>query len=206
VDPPVGPGRRPSQLAVGSIVAAIAQVFLPVLAAIVAIVTGHLARRRIRRDPTLRGGGLALAGITLGYAGIALIAGAIGLFVYSGVHSSHVTMRRIDGAVAEAHLTSLGTVVADQRSNTGVNIDTHPTREILLSTPGSATELGGTVERALAGAGFFREGATTWRRDAGGFLDAEVFVFPSNLRTAHIGSRKVVLPRDRGVVQIRIYG
>jgi hypothetical protein len=45
-----------------------------VLTAIPAIITGHIARRRAKREPEIYGGrGMALAGLILGYGGIALI-------------------------------------------------------------------------------------------------------------------------------------
>ena len=48
---------------------------LPFVGAIVAIVLGHIARSEIRRSPpgTLEGDGMALAGLILGYAHIALV-------------------------------------------------------------------------------------------------------------------------------------
>jgi len=46
---------------------------LPFIGAIVAIVTGHAARAEIRRNPqTLQGDGLAVAGLILGYAMVAV--------------------------------------------------------------------------------------------------------------------------------------
>ena len=46
---------------------------LPFIGAIVAVVTGHIARAEIRRDPqALQGDGLAVAGLILGYAMIAV--------------------------------------------------------------------------------------------------------------------------------------
>ena len=77
--PPPPPGQRPetSLLAIISLVAGILGVFgafvAPVLASIVAIVTGHIARGRIAREPErLTGDGVALVGLILGYIGIAM--------------------------------------------------------------------------------------------------------------------------------------
>ncbi|MDQ3289597.1 MAG: DUF4190 domain-containing protein [Pseudomonadota bacterium] len=50
---------------------------LPFVGSVVAIITGHIARSEIRRNPeALQGDGLAVAGLILGYAtfGIALLA------------------------------------------------------------------------------------------------------------------------------------
>ena len=65
---------RTSALAVISLVFGIVGWLpVPVIGSIVAIVTGHLARAEIRRDPQgLEGDGLAIAGLVLGYAALAL--------------------------------------------------------------------------------------------------------------------------------------
>lgn len=84
--PPPGyaPGWRPTnQLAIAALVCGCAQIFLWVLAAIPAIILGHMARRQIRQ--TGEGGdGMALAGLILGYVGIvlsiAIIIGFIAVF------------------------------------------------------------------------------------------------------------------------------
>ena len=74
---PAPPAVRTSGLAVASLtLASIGLVlcicsgflaFLGVFPAIPAIVCGHLARRELERDPVLGGGGLALAGLIMGY-------------------------------------------------------------------------------------------------------------------------------------------
>jgi len=47
--------------------------FAPWLGSIIAIITGHMARAEIRRDPAgLEGDGLAVAGLVLGWAMILL--------------------------------------------------------------------------------------------------------------------------------------
>jgi hypothetical protein len=57
---------------------------LPFVAAVVAVVCGHIARAEIRRAPpgTIEGDGFAVAGLILGYLHLALIA-AIVLFVFA---------------------------------------------------------------------------------------------------------------------------
>src|SRR5512139_2081495 len=48
-------------------------IFLPVVGGIIAIVTGHLAKKEIRQSEGLLGGdGLASAGLVLGYANLGL--------------------------------------------------------------------------------------------------------------------------------------
>jgi hypothetical protein len=73
--PVYGPVAVPnSNLAIISLVSGILTwVLLPVIAAIVAVITGHMARREIRQSGgQLAGDGLALIGLILGYAQIAL--------------------------------------------------------------------------------------------------------------------------------------
>ena len=73
-----------SSLAVVSLVFGILSwCLLPFIGAIVAIVCGHLARSEIRRAPmgAMDGNGMAIAGLTLGYAHLALWALAISVFV-----------------------------------------------------------------------------------------------------------------------------
>ncbi|MGH9530458.1 MAG: DUF4190 domain-containing protein, partial [Terriglobales bacterium] len=61
-----------SGLAIGSLIAGIFSLFFP--AAIAAIVMGHIARSNIRKSAgRLAGSGVALAGLILGYLGIAFI-------------------------------------------------------------------------------------------------------------------------------------
>ena len=49
-------------------------IFLPVVGGIIAVITGHLAKKEIRQSDGLLGGdGLATAGLVLGYANLALV-------------------------------------------------------------------------------------------------------------------------------------
>ncbi|WP_176697227.1 DUF4190 domain-containing protein [Microbacterium sp. 3J1] len=91
---PLYPAARPaSGLAITSLVCGIAGVVfgtflfwlvLPFLASVVAIITGHLALRRTKADPTVGGRGLAFAGLIMGYVMVAiqLIILAIVLFSF----------------------------------------------------------------------------------------------------------------------------
>ncbi len=77
------PRPRPTNgLAVAAFVCGLAQ-FVVVLTFIPAIVCGHLARAQIRRTGEA-GGGLALAGLILGYVGGALLIGLVLLLVAVG--------------------------------------------------------------------------------------------------------------------------
>ena len=87
--------RRPTnQMAIVSLVAAIASfAILPFIGAVVAVITGPLARTRIRQTGE-EGDGLALAGLVIGYVHLGLFAllivvllvvfGAIGFLVAAG--------------------------------------------------------------------------------------------------------------------------
>lgn len=65
-----------SPLAIASLVSGIlAWVVLPFIGAIISIVTGHMARNEIRRSAgSLTGAGMAVVGLVLGYAQLAVIA------------------------------------------------------------------------------------------------------------------------------------
>ncbi len=71
------PGRRTNSLAVVSLVASIAGVtILPVLASIVGVITGHMARRQIR-DSGEGGDGMAVAGLVIGWIGVGIAAAGV---------------------------------------------------------------------------------------------------------------------------------
>ena len=61
-------------------------IFLPVVGGIIAIISGHLAKKEIRRSEGLLGGdGLATAGLVLGYANLTLgLCGCLVLFTGLG--------------------------------------------------------------------------------------------------------------------------
>lgn len=82
VNPPaiVAPTRTSSGLATASLIFGILSFFTSLLCGIPAIITGHIARRRIRQsNGTLSGDGLALSGLILGYLGSAVGLGIVAL-------------------------------------------------------------------------------------------------------------------------------
>jgi Domain of unknown function (DUF4190) len=81
------PPRATNGLAVAAFVCGLAQ-FVVVLTFIPAIVCGHLARAQIRRTGEA-GGGLALAGLILGYIGGALLIGLVLVLVAVAVKTGH---------------------------------------------------------------------------------------------------------------------
>ena len=90
--PPAYPPQQPyavvrptNTLAIVSLATGIASyVVVPVIGAIVAIVTGHMARGQIRRTGE-GGGGLALAGLILGYLHLVIAVIAIAIIVITVV-------------------------------------------------------------------------------------------------------------------------
>jgi hypothetical protein len=78
---PYQPSAPTNVLAIVSFALGIASyVFLPLIGAIAAVVTGHMARGQIQRTGE-SGRGFALAGLILGYVHLALVAIAIVIFV-----------------------------------------------------------------------------------------------------------------------------
>ncbi|QOW20400.1 DUF4190 domain-containing protein [Lysobacter ciconiae] len=85
--PPTQQVRRTSSMAVISLVAGIlGWTLLPFVGSIAAIVTGHMARSEIKRgNGTVEGDGLAVSGLVLGYAMVALaIISIIGVLLLFG--------------------------------------------------------------------------------------------------------------------------
>jgi hypothetical protein len=75
------PSQTTNTLAIVSFVFGIGSyVVIPIVGAIVAIITGHMARGQIKQTGE-GGGGFALAGLILGYVHLALAAIAIGVIV-----------------------------------------------------------------------------------------------------------------------------
>ncbi|WP_194763255.1 DUF4190 domain-containing protein [Microbacterium sp. UFMG61] len=92
------PAPRPtSGLAVTSLICGIAGVvlfwlFLPMLASIVAVVTGHMALRQIKADPSLAGRGMAIAGVIMGYVMTAFLVLSLAITLISIVFFGAFTL------------------------------------------------------------------------------------------------------------------
>lgn len=85
---PVSAPRPNSGLAITSLICGIAGLVLaaflvPLIASVVAVITGHMSLSQIKRDPALGGKGLGITGLVLGYAGIAFLLIMIVVFVFS---------------------------------------------------------------------------------------------------------------------------
>src|SRR5215469_13129585 len=83
--PPFGVQRPTNGMAIAALICGVCQVFAWFLAAIPAIVLGHLARRQIRETGEA-GDGMALAGLILGYIGLALTALFVIIIVIAAAH------------------------------------------------------------------------------------------------------------------------
>ena len=81
------PFRQTNTLAIVSLVSGILSwIIVPFLGSIVAIITGHMARKEIRSQPDrFDGDGLAIGGLVLGYLQLALIiVGVLFIFLFLG--------------------------------------------------------------------------------------------------------------------------
>lgn len=78
--------RQNSSLAIISLVTGIlGWTMLPFLGSIVAIVTGHMARKEIRQNPALGGDGMAVGGLILGWASVLLwVVGILAFVLFFG--------------------------------------------------------------------------------------------------------------------------
>jgi len=82
--------QRTNPLAVAALACGIGQVFFWLLAAVPAVVLGHMARRQIRQTGEA-GQGMATAGLVLGWIGIALtLVLVVGVAALVSVASTHV--------------------------------------------------------------------------------------------------------------------
>ncbi len=79
-----------NSLAIASLICGIVQIFIPFFAAIAAVILGHVARRQIRQTGE-QGAGMAIAGMVLGYVGLALTIISVILFVAFVVVVAHNT-------------------------------------------------------------------------------------------------------------------
>jgi Domain of unknown function (DUF4190) len=85
------PAKQTSTMAIISLSTGIAGIilgwnFVPFLASIVAVITGHMARKEIRNsNGTIEGDGLALAGLIMGWAMIVLsVLSVIAIILFFG--------------------------------------------------------------------------------------------------------------------------
>lgn len=85
---PFGPVIATNSMAIASLICGVLQLFFWVLTGIPAIILGHMARKQIRQSGE-QGAGMALAGMILGYVGLAFAALFTLLIVIVAVAASH---------------------------------------------------------------------------------------------------------------------
>ncbi len=90
-----GPKRKTSGLAVASLVCSCATLVAGPLGAIPGIICGHLARARLRRDPSLGGQGLAKAGLIVGYSLLGVMVVWMGFLVLALVKGMNQGMQQV---------------------------------------------------------------------------------------------------------------
>jgi hypothetical protein len=100
--------KKDSTLAIISLIAGIAGwTIIPVIGAIVAVVTGHLAKKEIRESGgALSGDGMALAGIILGYTMIGitlLVIVLIILAVFAFIPTATTAFGSLNGCLPYFH-------------------------------------------------------------------------------------------------------
>jgi DUF1707 SHOCT-like domain/Domain of unknown function (DUF4190) len=83
----VTPVAKTNALAMASLACGLAQFIFGPVAAIPAIVLGHVARHQIKRTGE-QGAGLALGGLILGWAAVILAIALIGLAIAAGMHGA----------------------------------------------------------------------------------------------------------------------
>lgn len=92
------PAPRPaSGLAITSLICGIAGVVLfwavvPLLASIVAVITGHMALRQTKQNPAIGGRGMAFAGLIMGYTMVGFLVIGIVMTVISAVFFGAFTL------------------------------------------------------------------------------------------------------------------
>jgi hypothetical protein len=168
---------RTSGLAIASLVLSLIGPF----GCIPAIVCGHIALRKIRKEPTVKGYGLALAGLIIGYVGLCLLIVPITLiFLLYGWRAQSYTTSR-ESAVAELQ-------------HARVEIATSELKHYSLdTTEGILTQSGVTIDKKISsdGNGSLRIEATeptTVRLFETGDIDIEDarLIYQARVRTENV--------------------
>jgi hypothetical protein len=80
------PHQSVSFLAVASLLLSGGGFLIPLLGSLLGIASGHLARRRCKGNPQLTGSGIALAGLILGYLGLAYSVYIVAMVSWAASH------------------------------------------------------------------------------------------------------------------------
>jgi hypothetical protein len=78
--------KRVSFLAVASLLLSVGGFVIPLVGSLLGITAGHAARRRCKGNPQLSGSDIALAGLILGYLGLAYSVYVIGMVTWVASH------------------------------------------------------------------------------------------------------------------------
>ena len=113
--------QRTSGLAIASLICAL----LVCAGSIPAIICGHLAKRRIRRDPSLTGIGLANAGLIIGYLSLLACGGRLAYWTYNVVTGAKQAFREVE------------TMVQQQTTNATSASTSNGEQEIVTTTAGT---------------------------------------------------------------------
>jgi hypothetical protein len=132
-----GTAQRTSGLAIASFVCSLSS-FITCIGWLPGIICGHMARSRIRRNPSLKGSGLATAGLVIGY-----------LFLMSEVGTTAVYVWRVSNAVKhgfENARQSLATnkIIVVQTQSTTVSNNSQPVEPV---TPATTVVTSRQIER-----------------------------------------------------------
>ena len=138
--PPIA--QRTSGLAIASLVTALLCVPLT------PIILGHTARSGIKKDPQLGGGGLALAGLIIGYIQLVAILGFLLLKLPAGLGAANSSPDKSGQSLVSESIEP----VANDSSETVVTEGGEPER---ASEPVAASDPAPVVRRALDGNSFF---------------------------------------------------
>jgi hypothetical protein len=132
-----GTAQRTSGLAITSLVCSLSS-FITCVGWLPGIICGHMARSRVRRNPSLKGSGLATAGLVIGY-----------LFLMSEVGTTAVYVWRVSNAVKhgfENARQSLATnkIIVVQTQSTTVSNNSQPVEPV---TPATTVATSRRIER-----------------------------------------------------------
>jgi len=127
--PPALPGnpaitaQRTSRLAIASLVCSLSS-FVTCVGWLPGIICGHLAKSRIRRDLSLKGSGLAMAGLVIGYLILISEAGSTAFYVW---RISAAVKQGFENARQEL---ATNTVIVTQTQSTTVSNESQPVEPV----------------------------------------------------------------------------
>jgi hypothetical protein len=115
---------RTSTLAIVSLISGIIGLMCwptALILGIVAVVTGNMARGKMRKDPTESGNGLALAGLVIGYIEIALAVVGIAIYALVMIYAVHHGMHNVQTFTVEDSNTNASSASAPESQGADTN-------------------------------------------------------------------------------------